>query len=92
MIPIEDTAHVKALGSTIVCGALTMGRAGVLGPGPTAGRKSQSNSSFVKSTFKKAGGAGRAEAGRGMAHLQGHEMPRVRPTESALTAAGLSTQ
>ena len=39
VIPIEDTAHVKAIGSTIVCGALTMGRAGVLGPGPTAERK-----------------------------------------------------
>ena len=39
MIPIEDTAHVKAVGSTIVRGALTTGRAGVLGPGPTAERK-----------------------------------------------------
>ena len=27
-----------------------------------------------------------------MARLQGHEMPRVRPTESALIAAGLSTR
>lgn len=36
MIPVEDTAHVKAIGSTIICGALTMGQAGALGPGPTA--------------------------------------------------------
>lgn len=61
MIPVEDTAHVKAVGSTIVRGALTMGRAGVLGPGPTAERKKQSNSSFVKSTFKKAEGEEREE-------------------------------
>ena len=27
-----------------------------------------------------------------MARLQGHEMPWVRPTESALIAAGLSTR
>lgn len=39
MIPVEDTAHVKAIGSTIICGALTMGQAGALDPGPTAERK-----------------------------------------------------
>lgn len=42
MIPVEDTAHVKAIGSTIICGALTMGQAGALGPGLTAeGKKTK---------------------------------------------------
>ena len=56
MIPIEDTTHVKALGSTIVCGALPWAERVFWVLGPQLRAKSQSNSSFVKSTFKKAGG------------------------------------
>ena len=63
MIPVKDTAHVKAIGSTIICGALTMGQAGVLGPGPTAEKTTNTNPSYREAYIQEARrkGAGRME-------------------------------
>lgn len=63
MTSVRDTAHAKAIGSTIICGAVTMGQAGVLGLGPTAEITANTNPSYREAYIQEARrkGAGRME-------------------------------
>lgn len=75
MIPVEGTAHVKAIGSTIICGALPMGQAGALDPRPTAEKTTDTNPSYREACIQEARGKGRRKKHGGC--LQEKELQQV---------------